>query len=472
VQPRFSKLLFLNFSLLICIVFYYPVLNGGPIWDDVASWFGDPGMWPTSPYSVIWKGYAWPLSVAYQKLTFSLWREHYQFYHIASLVIHLLNSLLLFHLGERLKWPFHRWIFLIFLLHPVNVISVSWMIQVKTLLAFLFSILSFIAFDKGLLKKKWLFISFFFFLLSLMAKSASITLPIIFLIYAYKKIQDKEQLALILLPFFLFGLWGGQQLLASPFTTEMLDQRSKPSSHMVAPVMSEIPAAFDPLKLTDTFENVDFFMFLKTLKFYFWHSLFPLTNPPVAGAIPAEAPWLDFLHLFFLIGIFYLLWKTPPFWYLVGFYVLLIPFLGIVPAPYMKVTWVSDQHLYLALPALLVFLFLLLEKIKFRVRLIVPAVFLIFFMQKTNEATHYYTDEIAFYSASLKADPLNAVVVFNLASTYALKDQISVALQVVNTYHELTQNWPQAKKNPYHKEVIFLRRKLIEFAYKKIIEKK
>lgn len=436
---KYANQVFLLSSLAIGICLYWPSLNGEPIWDDLGLWFFDPAMSLKYNFSNIWKDSSWPLTMSFQKLTFELWGFNFRNYHVTSLFVHLLNSLLVFQLGRILKWPFYKWIFLFFLFHPANVITVSWMIQVKTLLCFLFAILSFMIFIKALKEKKWYPLAWALFFLSVTSKSASILLPVVFVIYALKEQPRKQFMWLI--PFFIISLGATYRLMSSDITRETtveLDHKNLinhktliGSNDKIVP--SGIEVKPDANKVSENaIEKIVYKLLIanKTAKYYFWKSLVPINNGPVKARYATGFDLTDCLHLIFIFTICILFRKTSLIIILAASFILMLPLMGIIVAPYMNITLVSDQHSYLLLPFLLLFWFTLLHKIPSQKRFILPALFLPFFLYEVNRTIPYYSDDIAFYSASLKADPTNLAMIHNLAATYAMKGEIDKALEV------------------------------------------
>lgn len=444
-----SNHVFLLISLVICICLYWPSLNGEPIWDDLGLWFYDPAMNPQYTFFDIWKNSSWPFTVSFQKLTFNFWGLNFRNYHVTSLFLHLINSLLLFHLGKNLKWPFYKWIFLLFLFHPTNVITISWMIQVKTLLCFAFAMGSFITFNHALDHKKWYPLAWTLFFLSVCSKSASVALPGVFFIYAFRK-QNRKQL-LWLIPFFIISIGATYRLITSEVTREALSleldlkMRIKDKIVLGTEILEEDPlsglevASYELLepRIESIFDKP--ITALKTMKYYFWKSLVPLNNEPVKTKYVTGMDVTDFLHLLFILSIFVFFRKSNLLIILGASLILMLPLLGIIVAPYMNVTLVSDQHSYLLLPLLLLFWFTLLQKIPFKRSYIFPVLFLPFFLYEVNKTIPYYADDVSFYSASLEADPTNLAMIYNLATTYAMRGEIDKALELGN-HIELTQD--------------------------------
>ena len=463
-----NKPLIFIFSYLLAVALYWPSLNGSPAWDDFPYWFNDPVMTPSMSYLEILKNFAWPFSVSLQKVLYTFFQDNYFVYHAISLFIHGLNAYLVYKLARllRVKYPFL--FFFLFLIHPACVISVAWMIQIKTLLCFFFALSSCLTFIKGNKNLRWMTLSWILFLLSVTSKSASLSLPLFFLVVSFKSYHLKK--LHLLIPFFLISFWGVYKVAVSPITIEGSAKASKvidvkpepkpaptavqtPSEIPMAPTSNEvrqdIPSAFN-------FARFDIDLIAKTLHYYFWQSLVPISNEPVKGLNPNKAGLAEYGHLLFILIVVFICWKDSALLYLAAGHFLLLPFLGIIPAPYMIITWVSDQHLYLALPALLAFWMRLLDKIKWEYRFILPSLLAVFFIYKTTLTTPYYKDQISFYKASLYHDPTNVPIAYNLAFAYVIKGDWVTARSLLHDIIERSEDDPSIKNNQFYVHIVKL----------------
>lgn len=183
---RLRNGLIFAFSFFLALAIYWPSIQGKPIWDDYSFWFSAPEMTDRQSYIDIWKYFGWPFSVTVQKFLLSIFKSKYIYYHLTNFIIHFANSLLVYKLGRlfRLKYPLMY--FALFLFHPVCVISTAWMVQIKTLLCLFFALASILTFVKGLKETKWMVLSWILFALSITSKSASVTVPVIYVIISLR----------------------------------------------------------------------------------------------------------------------------------------------------------------------------------------------------------------------------------------------------------------------------------------------
>lgn len=491
-KPIHKALIFAS-SFIVALVLYWPSLSGTPIWDDTTFWFSDPVMSPGTSYWTIWKGFSWPVSVTIQKFLLSVWEKNYTYYHVLSFLLHFGNSLLVYRLGRHLQFRYPMFYFLLFFFHPVAVITTAWMVQLKTLLCFFFGLSSMLVYLKGMKDHKWIVPSWLLFGASVASKSASLPLAVILFFVHLKLFKFKK--IYLLLPFFLFAGHNAYMILKSPVTTEgtekaaqitkfkaepepIVEPKAEPKPEPVRPlstpvpeqpkVVKEAPMDIKPLPKTDVeippadekstlnFIGFDIDLIAQTMQYYFWQVVVPVHNEPVKGLNYSKAGIIDLVHVIFLLMMVFIFWKDSGLLYLGTAHFMLLPFLGFIPAPYMNITWVSDQHLYLVLPALLAFWMRVIDKIPWKKAFIFPSVFLAFFCYKTYEATPMYQDQFAFYEESLNYNPYNVPIAYNLAYAYLTKGDWPIAYNVASDTYTLAEKEPLVKENIYFPYLAYL----------------
>lgn len=465
MSNRIPNYVFLILSFAVTVALYWPSMNGTPVWDDTTYLFKHPTIVFDYSYWKILTDFSWPVSVSIQKILYNLFKTNYLYYHLVNVALHYLNSWLLLKVAQTLKLPFARLLFLFFLLHPSNVITVSWIIQFKTLLCFTFALLSFLYLIRAQEKKSWYVLSLFCFALSIFSKSPAIPLPAIFLFYLWRNTNKKNLLWLI--PFFLLSAFGSYRVLNSTVTKIAVDLQTgpiaaEPSSEytdekkIYYPTVTPVPGSKTkqtmlPIMGTSRFESV-----MRTIYYYFWQTLLPVRNEPVKGQYYADNDFKEYLHIIFLILVVYLNWKSSiPFLLLAG-YVMTSPFMGLLPAPFMNVTWVSDQHLYLAMPFFICFWLTLITRWKFKIAPYLPYAFIPAYCFLVFTTSHYYKNEIAFFKSSLEADVLNVPIGYNLAIAHLHKGDINEALNVTSTFVHMADVAPEVMKNKYFPYMMML----------------
>lgn len=458
-------------------------MNGTPIFDDYHFIFSYNVVKDDFSYLTIFKDFSWPVSVSFERVIYQVFGENFFVFHLINVLLHALNSFMLFKLADKLKLPYPKILGLLFLLHPANVISVSWMVQLKTVVCLTFALISVFFLLKSQEDKKFYLVSWLFFLLSVLAKSASIPLVLIYIFYAMKSKGVKETIWTI--PFMLVSLYSTYKVINSEMTTVASKQiHSKtfvaeeksgkvvvPEKPVAAPKtkVDILPAPEEKVEKSATavhnegvykvFEKTS--TLLKTGYYYFWQVVLPLENYPVKGLSFKLAGLTEVFHFIFVCILLFLTRHTWMMFALISGYLFLMPFLGFTDAPYMTLTWVSEQHLYLAIPFFLAFWLGALEKIKSKYALIIPGIFLIFFSVQTYKATTYYKDDVTFYTISLKADPYNLPIAYNLAIAYLRRNDLPQALNVTGTILDAasTKNW--IARNKYFPYISTLHGKMV-----------
>ena len=216
---RFSRrdaLAALALGLLSGVCYLPAMLWGGLIWDDFI-WFQSPAVLEWSGLGTIW---SWPSSIHreahYWPMTYTtFWLEHKIWglepagYHVVNVLLHLLNSLLLWRLLLRLAVPGAWIVAAVFAVHPLHVESVAWIIERKDVLSGLFYLTAVLVWLRFLEQPRpWRYgLALLLFTAGLLSKSVVVTLPVALLIVQWWKTgriagKDLQRLA----PFFLVAL--------------------------------------------------------------------------------------------------------------------------------------------------------------------------------------------------------------------------------------------------------------------------
>jgi len=191
-------------AILTCIAFLPGLENGFVDWDDPAYLTENQDIFSLSSENII-KIFTSSYNASYVPLTLFTFALEYFFanlnpflYHLTNLVLHILNTLLVFWFVSlivgRTSWyvpgragliivPFLSALF--FGIHPTRVDSVAWITERKDVLYTLFyfgSLIAYFYFQKKERNPLYYVISLFLFILSLFAKPMAVTLPVIFLL--------------------------------------------------------------------------------------------------------------------------------------------------------------------------------------------------------------------------------------------------------------------------------------------------
>jgi lipoprotein NlpI len=149
-------------------------------------------------------GFAWAMSTFHttnwHPLTWLSYMADYELfglnpagYHLGNLILHLLNTLLLLLLLQRMTGEVWKGaaVAALFAVHPLNIESVVWIAERKNLLSTLFWILTILAYVRYVENPGWgrYWPVFLLFALGLTAKPMLVTLPFVFLLLDYWPLQ-------------------------------------------------------------------------------------------------------------------------------------------------------------------------------------------------------------------------------------------------------------------------------------------
>jgi tetratricopeptide (TPR) repeat protein len=176
-----------------------------------------------SAFSSFFKGDYLPLPMVSYMADYALGGLAPSVFHITNLLLHITCAVLVYLLAEAVFHKKEISIFsaLIFAIHPMHSESVLWIAERKDVLHAVFYVAS-LLFYAGYLNKpenrRNYYISIFLFLLSLLSKSAAITLPFVLLAIDYYLLERIDKKRLIeKIPFLLLSLIFGIILLFSKF---------------------------------------------------------------------------------------------------------------------------------------------------------------------------------------------------------------------------------------------------------------
>jgi len=308
-----------------------PVVQSGSLRGLAKLWFNPDGadFFPLS-YTALWA--QWPF-----------FGPQPTGYHVTTIVLHLIGSLLVWALLNRMRIP-GAWLSgLIFAIHPVAVESVAWVSETKNTLSlplFLLSCICWIEQDEateGPRRTRFYMLSIACFLLAMLAKTSMVGLPVLCLLHAWWKrgtvtLQDAVRTA----PFFLISIVLGI------ITIQYQHGRAIGAEKiLVGGVASRIATAG------------------MAILFYLKQIVWPITLLPIYPRWEVDPPkaW-QFLAWPVIAAVAAWLWANRgtadrPGWgrhaiFGIGFFLLMVaPVLGFVTISYMRITWVADHFIYL-----------------------------------------------------------------------------------------------------------------------------
>jgi len=326
-------------------------------------------------------------------------------YHALGLVLHLMNSLMVWHMLRRLtglNWA--AWLVaLLFAVHPMQVEAVSWAAALSTVLFttfYLTSILTYLRYTDSN-ASSWLAASLGAFLLAVLSKSAAVTLPLVLLaidFYKNEKLTGKNWLSKI--PFLLISLFFG----VYTFVTRERE-------------------GHDIEQMSAAFSFVDrFFMVSQTLLFYPVKLLIPLGFSISYPFVKMDGlwPWTYYAAPLVLAGTGLAAWRFARHDknVLLGLSLYLLPLL--VMLPYRTVGSFelrSDRYVYFSCIGLFFLGAVFLDRLKLTIplRLGIPLALALVFGFLAHQQTAVWKDGEALFNNCVEKTPESSLCQCNLA---------------------------------------------------------
>ncbi|MBA3647762.1 MAG: hypothetical protein H0W62_04300 [Chitinophagales bacterium] len=281
-----------------------------------------------------------PVTVLVQSIEYQFFSDNAFGFHLVSLLLHIINSLLVFWFTLLLTKNNNIGLIaaILFAVHPLHVESVSWIAAQKDLLYVLFYLGALIQYAKysneGKIDRKKYVLIILLFLLSLLSKGQAVTLPVIMILinwFQKKKISirsqlDKVPLFIIAIIFGIVAIFAQQSVHAvQDINAYSGTQRSMFASYAIINYLQRLfipvklsayyayPQIIDGKYLAIVYASPVLLLIISFLVFYFrrntllvFGSLFFIINIflvlqflPVGGALTADRySYLSFLGLF------------------------------------------------------------------------------------------------------------------------------------------------------------------------------
>jgi len=194
---RFPAWLMAILLLLVTVLAYQPAWHAGFIWDDDVYVTNNPLLTAPDGLQRIWfsldsPSQYFPLTYTVFRIEHALWGFRPAGYHWVNILLHAVNALLVWRLLQRLRVPGAWLAAAIFALHPVQVESVAWVTELKSVLSLFFVLLTLLAwleFIEEQSKPSWrrYFLALTCQALALAAKTTACTLPAALLLILWLK---------------------------------------------------------------------------------------------------------------------------------------------------------------------------------------------------------------------------------------------------------------------------------------------
>jgi len=338
---------------------FWPAVEGDWIGDDELYITANPLLHDPAR---LWKAWFvlgsfieyYPIDQTVQWIQWQLWGEETFGYHLSNIILHIIGSLLVWHLLSKfnLRWA---WLGgLIFVLHPMNVDSVANVCELKNTLSlppFLMALCAYIDFEEGKRRKDY-FLALTLFLVAMLCKITMMCFPFLILLYVWWKRghlgwRDFRNA----MPFLVISLVLGVTMIWCGTRFEQL-YPSHPNALPTGGFLSRVA------------------LMGLVVAYYFSRFFWPMTPLPMYPRWSIDPPTLlDFLPWVVFLGVIYVLWQKRKSWGWpallgLGFFAInMLPFSGVFIISYMNFTWVLDHFLYIPMIGLIGLVVAALERI-------------------------------------------------------------------------------------------------------------
>ncbi len=430
------KYIFGLFIAFIIVFFLYKNLLYSPFllhWDDAKNIVDNNAIKEVSLHSIktLFSSLYVEMYVPITQLTYLLDYQSFGLlpfgFHISSLIYHFIATFIVFFFfsfffDKKISFILS----IIFLVHPVNIEPIAWLSARSTIIFTLFYLLSLVQYIMYLKKggKLYFFLTFFFFLLSVLAKSTAITLPVVLIgLDCFYTKACKASFVINKIPFFIVSIIIGY------ITT-----------------LSKIQP---PLEYS-YWEN----LLLVSYRIFFYISkfIFPVHYSAFYTIIPQHLNMILFLSLLlYSLLILFVYWLIRKRLYLkkplivLGTFLFLTTILinlNIVP---FTVQIISDRYMYLPMVGLLIVLGFFMQHQKHMI--VIVALFSIYFLLTSVKYIDYWKNETTLFQHTLENNP-NAIPVKNImVSIYKNKHEYRKALKLANEILSQYPNYVEALNN-------------------------
>ena len=214
--PRLPAWLMPALLVLATVLAYQPAWHAGFIWDDDVYVTNNPLLTAPDGLRRIWfsldsPSQYFPLTYTVFRIEHALWGLMPAGYHWVNILLHAVNALLVWRLLQRLGVPGAWLAAAIFALHPVQVESVAWVTELKSVLSLLFILLALLAWVEFIEEPskpswRWYLLALACSALALTAKTTACTLPAALLLVPWLKHKPVNWLRLAqVVPFLMMS---------------------------------------------------------------------------------------------------------------------------------------------------------------------------------------------------------------------------------------------------------------------------
>lgn len=402
----------------------------------------------------------YPLNLLSYAIDYHFWQLNPIGYHITNTLLHSLNAILIFLIIKTItaRMPVAAIATVIFIIHPINVESVVWVSQRKTVLSSLFFLISFYLYIKCQQGKRYCYLaSIVIYIFAILSKSSVVMFPFILL---------------------LFDLCFNRRRLSA----NMLDKIPFLFISIMASIITII--TFERSPAFEFYQQGLYWRILGMLSIfsaYVGKVFIPIgLNNNYVNYIPTSIfVWRTIISILFLSIIAFLAYRCLKrdriiFFCILWFFINLIPVSNIIPIPH----WMADRYLYYSSFAFSWFIATLFEKAfqgsasyaifsrleKIGCPLLMMAI-LIFYVSLTIIRNRDWQDSITLWEDCVRKDPNGALAHTYLGASYMKKGLRDKALIEFKTALQLNPRRANALANLAYMDI---ERGLLDDAIKKI----
>ena len=311
---------------------YWPALQGGWLWDDNVLITDNSALRGFRGLFEIWSGGTidyWPLTSTILWIGWQLWGNEPLGYHLCSLAFHICSGFLIWRLFSRLglRWG---WLGgLLFVIHPLAVESVAWISEIKNTLSLPLFLLACDAWLDAEEKKVSYLRPALYYLAAMLAKTSTIMLPAVLLLYSWWRGGVTRQDLKRIVPYLVVAI-------ALGLVTIHYQSNQVALGGFVSRLIAASAVVF----------------------FYLGKFILPVDLLPIYPQAILGPRVLQVLSLPALAGILFYLWTKRLAWGRhallgFGFFLLnLLPVLGVLKMTYMLISPVADHLVYLPMVGL------------------------------------------------------------------------------------------------------------------------
>jgi Flp pilus assembly protein TadD len=430
----------------ITMIAYLPALGGGFLWDDAELIVNQPCVTGSSGWGAIWSGATpdyYPLTYSLFRLEWMLWGPWTPGYHAVNILLHSVAAILVWRILLLLSIPGAWWGAALFALHPVNVASVAWISETKNTLSLPLALgasLLFLSSQRGLTPRRSGLnagsagaMALLLFLMSLLAKSSGVTLPLAWLILLRWK-QGRFSLSSLLstAPYLVLSAVSGLCTLWFQHHHAIKGWRD--------------PVAGFTEKSFRAMESVGFY--LKQILLPWDLSMLYATGSTELLAFGS----LLALALGVAATLLCLKRRSFAWWWVTGFgcfLILLLPVLGFLPMYYLRLSPVADHWLYLpGIPLFAMAGSALALLARDRLILYLPCLLLLGLLGScTWTRCHDLRDTLSLWRSVIRHDPRSWYATMNLSMELDDLGQKQEALESARRALELGPGHPETHLN-------------------------